>query len=365
MNHKMSFLVCLLATGSLHPGIAAAQDTNSGNDEAPKITLKVGDPAPPLAAGKWIKGEPVTSFEKDKIYIVEFWATWCGPCVATIPHLTELQAKYKDKGVIVIGQNISDKQDKVPAFVDKMGDKMNYRVALDDVSQDEKGVMRNTWMAASGQKGIPASFLVGKDGRIAWIGYPKELDGVLEQVIAGTHDLGKQVALISKQNKIEAEVRAALKDRNFDHAIKLADELAALSPQMATEIVAGAFQSCLDKKQYDTAYKFGRQLLEMAKDDPETLHEIATPIVFDMDITKRDLNLAEKALLRATELTQEKDVSVLDTLAALYDLKGDYAKAVEWGTKALANATDDNDRKYSQEMLEEYTAKLNKDSVAP
>lgn len=365
MNHKIHFLVCLLATGSLHLGIAAAQDKNSGNDEAPKITLKVGDPAPPLAPHKWIKGEPVTSFEKDKIYIVEFWATWCVPCVAAIPHLTELQAMYKGKGVIVIGQNISDKQDKVPEFVAKMGDKMNYRVALDDVSKDEKGVMNSTWMAASGQKGIPASFLVGKDGRIAWIGFPKELDGVLEQVIAGTYDLGKQMALVSKQEKLEAEVRAALKDRNFDHAIKLADALAALSPQMATEIIAEAFQSGLQTKQYDTAYKFGAQLLEIAKDDPETLHEIATPIVFDMDITKRDLNLAEKALLRAAELTQEKDVSVLDTLAAVHNLKGDYAKAVEWGTKAAANATNDNDRKYSQEMLEEYKAKLNKDRVVP
>ena len=134
---------------------------------------------------------------------------------------------------------------------------------------------------------------------------------------------------------------------------------------MATEIIAEAFQSGLQTKQYDTAYKFGAQLLEIAKDDPETLHEIATPIVFDMDITKRDLNLAEKALLRAAELTQEKDVSVLDTLAAVHNLKGDYAKAVEWGTKAAANATNDNDRKYSQEMLEEYKAKLNKDRVVP
>ena len=103
-------------------------------------TLKVGDPAPKLQTGKWVQGDPVKDFEKGKAYIVEFWATWCPPCRASIPHLNEIYEKYKDKGLIVIGQNCSERDDSgVAAFVKKMGDKMTYRVALDDKRSDREG----------------------------------------------------------------------------------------------------------------------------------------------------------------------------------------------------------------------------------
>lgn len=67
--------------------------------------LAVGDPAPKLKVGKWVQGEPVTEFARDKAYIVEFWATWCGPCRVSIPHLNEIWQKFKDKDLVVIGQD--------------------------------------------------------------------------------------------------------------------------------------------------------------------------------------------------------------------------------------------------------------------
>ncbi|HWQ90819.1 MAG TPA: TlpA disulfide reductase family protein, partial [Clostridia bacterium] len=136
-------------------------------------TLKIGDPAPKLQTGKWIQGDPVTAFEKDKAYIVEFWATWCPPCKASIPHLNEVAQKFKDKGLVVIGQDVWERDEKlVVPFVKQMGEKMTYRVALDDKSDGGKGKMAETWMEASGQTGIPAAFLVDKEGKIAWIGHP-------------------------------------------------------------------------------------------------------------------------------------------------------------------------------------------------
>jgi thiol-disulfide isomerase/thioredoxin len=150
-------------------------------------TLKVGDPAPKLQTGKWVQGDPVKDFAKGKAYIVEFWATWCPPCRASIPHLNETYNKFKDKGLVVIGQDCYEKDETLVApFVKKMGDKMTYRVALDDKSSDSKGQMAKTWMEAAGRNGIPSAFLVNTKGVVAWIGHPMELkEETIEDALAG------------------------------------------------------------------------------------------------------------------------------------------------------------------------------------
>ena len=64
----------------------------------------LGDPAAELKIAKWVKGEPVTiSADAKNIYVVEFWATWCPPCRTSIPHLTEMQKRFKEKNVTIIG----------------------------------------------------------------------------------------------------------------------------------------------------------------------------------------------------------------------------------------------------------------------
>jgi thiol-disulfide isomerase/thioredoxin len=63
--------------------------------EKPAASLTGRDPAPPLKVSKWLKGEEVKRFEPGKVYVVEFWATWCGPCIAFMPHLAELQAESR------------------------------------------------------------------------------------------------------------------------------------------------------------------------------------------------------------------------------------------------------------------------------
>src|SRR6185503_13787017 len=109
---------------------------------AAETALKVGDPAPKLQTGKWVQGDPVKEFEKGKAYIVEFWATWCGPCRVSIPHLNEIHNKFKGKGLVVIGQDCAERDESLVApFIKKMGDKMTYRVALDDKQGSKTGKM--------------------------------------------------------------------------------------------------------------------------------------------------------------------------------------------------------------------------------
>ena len=149
-------------------------------------TLKVGDKAPALADEKGVKGEPVKGFEKGKVYVVEFWATWCGPCIAMKPHMTEMQKKYKDVTFMSIAaserkakEGPDTRLEGVEKFVKEQGDKMGYRVGFDG-----KRAMGTSYMTAAGQNGIPCSFLVDGEGKIAWIGHPSKLEAELEKIAA-------------------------------------------------------------------------------------------------------------------------------------------------------------------------------------
>jgi thiol-disulfide isomerase/thioredoxin len=154
----------------------------SGLAWAAPVKLSVGDPAPALSVGTWLKGKPVARFQKDTIYVVEFWASWCPPCRESIPHLTELQKKYP--AVVFMGIDIWERGAAAgPAFVKEMGDKMDYRVATDPTR-----LMARTWMDAAGEKGIPCAFVVDGEGLVAWIGFPTQLDGVLKRMTEPASD---------------------------------------------------------------------------------------------------------------------------------------------------------------------------------
>lgn len=142
---------------------------------------KAGDMAPALSVEEWLKGEPVTSFENDKVYLVEFWGTWCGPCIENIPHLSELQKKYSDRGLIVIGvaTHEFDGRAKLDKFMTDRGSEMEYRVAFDtDLS------MQRDW--DTGEMGdekfrLPLCFIVDKTGKVIFTGHPA--DNKLEDMI--------------------------------------------------------------------------------------------------------------------------------------------------------------------------------------
>lgn len=195
--------------------ISIIGNTNTSSAQPTPVTLKVGDAAPELNVN-WIKGTPVNGFDNNMVYVVEFWATWCGPCKAAMPHLSELAKQYAGK-VTFIGVNIWEKgtenkpyESVMPAiqqFVESMGDKMGYNVAMD---KNEK-FMANNWMRAAGQNGIPASFLI-KDGKIAWIGHPMEIGKIIEGVLTGSFDIEAYKASVEKEKAEEARMMAAYKE---------------------------------------------------------------------------------------------------------------------------------------------------------
>ena len=321
---------------------------------AQEATLKPGDPAPALSPAKWLKGEAVTSLEKGKIYVVEFWATWCGPCRESIPHLTELQKKYKD--VIFIGQSVWEQdQTKVEPFVKEMGDKMNYRVAQDDA---EQGKMAAAWMQAAGQDGIPTAFIIDKDTKIAWIGHPMEMGTVLGEIVSGSFDPKTAADDATKLEALQDKLTSAMQSSDFDTALSTLDELQKLDASRAADIDAVRFQVLIQKKDFPAACKAADRLAESQKQNADILNMVAWTLVDPKNpVENPDLAVAEKCASRAVEASGSRRGDILDTLARVYFLQGKIDKAVELQTKAVQEVDEDEMKKELQKTLEMYKAK--------
>ena len=148
--------------------------------------LAVGSKAPPLDIEHWLNKERVPKFEMGKVYVVEFWATWCGPCVASMPHLKELQERHAED-LVIIGVSEED-PDTIDEFLERERDGETFREITDAywLTSDPDGSVDADYMKASGQRGIPTAFVVGKTGEIEWIGHPRDIDDPIARIINGT-----------------------------------------------------------------------------------------------------------------------------------------------------------------------------------
>ncbi|QPB24829.1 TlpA disulfide reductase family protein [Rhizobium sp. 007] len=201
------------------------------------MVLCMESPAPSIKVQNWLRGEPLTIFQPGKVYIVEFWATWCGPCVSAIPHLVQLQENYKHSGLEVIGVAASEvapsadeARTKLNAWLTEKCSNLNYRIAFDST-----GEMIKLWMEPSFSVGIPTSFVVDRDGHIAFIGDPMKLDDVLPKVLNGSWRTSDQAKAADTERIAECEPIArkeALKkpiNDKFWASVKIEDWKTALS----------------------------------------------------------------------------------------------------------------------------------------
>lgn len=106
---------------------------------------------------KDIDGKQVSlSSYKGKVVLLNFWATWCGPCKAEIPGFVEIQEKYKDQ-LVIVGFSVDDTAEKAREYAKQY--KMNYPILLGEGREDVQEAYGPIW-------GIPASFIISKDGRV-------------------------------------------------------------------------------------------------------------------------------------------------------------------------------------------------------
>jgi thiol-disulfide isomerase/thioredoxin len=338
--------------------VRAADDEKEGADA--KAALKAGDPAPKLYVSKWVKGEPVKEFEKGKVYVIECWATWCGPCRASIPHVTELQNKYKDKGVTVIGMNVWEQDTSgVEPFVTKMGDKMGYAVALDEPlgkNAEGKGKTSEAWLAAAGQNGIPCTFIVDKASKVAWIGHPMAMDRPLALIVEGTFDPKKEAELQEKVQGLQQKIGQAMQADEYDKALPLLDELAGLDPTVADRVQLMKVSVLVQKKDYAAANAQAAKLAEGSlKDQPQMQGQVALMLLTSPEPDKVDADLALKLAERALAASPD-DLATRKAAALAYAAKQQYGKAAEQQAKVVEELQGPS-RQRESKLLDEYKAK--------
>ncbi len=353
---------------SLTPASARADDL-----------LTIGSDAPALDVEHWVQnGEgkfgKVTKFEKDKVYVVEFWATWCGPCVASMPHIVETQKKYAEKGVQIVSIS-NEPKETVEEFLDRKVPRSEKEMTFRDLTKsyclttDPDGSVNESYMEAAGQNGIPCAFIVGKDGKIEWIGHPMQMDEPLKSVVEGKWDrkafadeFKEQQEAEALQMKVQQQVGLLLRDKKFKEALEKFDELTApvKSPEMKLQFammklrlhqIASSEQSEVAKTLKDT--------LAMASKDPMMSNQVAWTVweMIEQGQLKKDKELLGEALkvaqAAADKLEGEPKAMTLDTVAHLNYGLGNIADAIKAQKAAIAIMGDKDEYKAFLEELEE------------
>ena len=319
--------------------------------------LKVGDKAPPVKATKWLQGKEVTSFAEGKTYVMEFWATWCGPCIVMMPHMGELQAEYKDT-VTFIGFTAKDPNnslEKVQALVEKRGPKLGYTFAYADDRETY-----DAWMKAAGQGGIPCCYVVDKAGKIAYIGHPMYLDVVLPKVVAGKWTEADMEGIKAIEKEVN-EVFQATREPDAEVFLKKFAEFEKAHPELAgiPYFNAPRINSMLKAKKTDEAKKLAETLMTkgLKTEDPTLLTTVSTTMRSpaangDKEMLAMSLKAAEVAL----KMAGDKDIFVLLTVAEAHFANGDKAKAKEYGAKAVAAAEKESDglKKFLENQVKKF-----------
>ncbi len=329
------------ATPITPPKEAAKGDAKASQPTEP--TLVPGSPAPFPQIEKFVKGETVSSFNPGGIYVIEFWATWCGPCKSSMPHLSEVQEKYADKGVRII--SISDEKiDTVTKFLEDPNWAAKTRYTL---CADPDRSAHDQYMKPALQSGIPCAFIV-KDGTVQWIGHPMQMDQPLESVVAGSWNindakasfLGAATAKVA-QRRLSAALRDANKSGDFTEFLTMLDDaIAKADPETARSMRLQKFQLLLGPvNQPDKGYELGRALAAefTQKKEAMGLNQLAWYVLDAPKLKQRDLPFALATAEAAVTASGGKDGAILDTLARAQFDSGKVSDAVATQKLAIEN----------------------------
>jgi thiol-disulfide isomerase/thioredoxin len=301
-------------------------------------TLEIGDTAPSLSTVTWVKGTPVTP--KDTVTVVEFWATWCAPCITTIPHLTKLQKQF-GSNVQIAGLSNEDAA-KVQPFVEKMGDKMDYHIGLADEAT------HRAYM--DGVAGIPYAFIVDKSGIVVWSGHPGSMDTPLAQIIAGTFDREKAKKIAAAETRLEDILNTRQPD--IKAALATIDQLLSLDPYHQQAI---SIRIAIGKHQVNPALiRETLTQVPLSGLTADFANKLAFTQMSEDNFVLRQLDLAAPLIEHALKL-EPNNAGYLDTQARYFYTLGQIDRAIATQEKAIA--IEPSDKELAESLRYYHTVK--------
>ena len=310
--------------------------------------VKPGEKAPPLMVTDWIKLNPFGDWVKSKpldlansakgrVVLIEFWATWCAPCVQLIPHNNELYHRYKDKGLVFVsltdtsrGQQLST----VKRFVDGRGAQMDYPVAFDETQQSIL-----TYAADEGGVGLPHAVLIGKDGTVVWAGHPAmpAMESILKDLLLDRYD----PATIQKKAQREARLEPVIRDFNqaasvgdWGKCVQVAEKMLEIDPDNRDAIDLSVQIYLNEIRDRDRFRAWVSGLIDRFGDHPDTMLTLARVLVGIDALEQREPDLALQAV-QAAYAKRPQDAGVVQTLAAVAYQLGDLERAIALQREAV------------------------------
>lgn len=330
---------------SLVFGLFVASTIAQQAEPSEPAPLQAGDTAPALQFSEWVKGSPITSFERGKVYLVEFWAVWCGPCIGSIPHLNALQQKYRKDGLIVIGFTSPDRTpgkpdrkegnaiESVRDLVARRGDSMDYQIAYD---LPDRATFKAYFNAP--QAGIPHGFIVGRDGRVVVSGNPYYFDEVIADVMADRWDPMQGPTRFAELQRLLRASETAQDYTAFKHARAA---LKAFSSLYYERSIYSEILKAIEEGDAPVVNRVGEFMIRKALEAGEAdgmSYMISQMVRRDPIKTKARpfLKLAGRMSEAYVTVTKARDSNALSLRADWFVCKGDLKSAVKLQRQALA-----------------------------
>jgi len=272
-----------------------------GNANA-QSNIKVNEKAPSINITNWIENVPNDKNLNDKYIVLEFWATWCGPCIAAVPHINSIQKEFNQKDLYYI--SITDES---VAKVERSLKRINFNSIV--VTDLTKKTQINFGDGVKGLDAYPLTVLIDKTGIIKWIGEPKNLNSeIMSTFLANSNtentDYSLEKNLIQKEQNPILNFKNLLKNNEVKYYFNLieAEGTEPSKQAMGTSIII--LKSYSLKDIYNSVFNIKSTQIKL----PENIENIKFDLTYKNFKEPENLNLLETDILKKLHLEKQTEL---------------------------------------------------------